>query len=176
MNTVAFSTATPLLARGRRNVAHARMCAVPEGGGKEEKKDVELGPAPWVPVRKVKSNASWKYQYVKEFKKKGTGSEIPYDLRPVSLRDNDDCPMCEGTGLIECSLCFGYSHGDLRKPNGVCSVCNVKPVINDEGRAMVTCGSCLGTGKAVELTDGWWDKGIEKMREETIAKDKAKAQ
>lgn len=166
---VAFASPTPLLRNvmgGRRNVRHGRMCsAMPESNeasGTTASKNVNLGPAPWVPIKKVKSNASWRYQYVDEFKKKGTGSALPYDLRPVSLRGSHICPMCDGTGEMICSWCNGLEYYYVGGKAVTCPSCG--------GKHTIECSSCGGTGIAVELEEGWWEKGIAGLREEVMKK------
>lgn len=110
-------------------------------------------PAKWVPLKKVKSTASWAYSYVDVFGQKGGGSHLDIDLRPSSERGAQAgiCPSCNGMKMVKCSLCSGhefYIDGKVEP----CPACN--------GEVWVECSDCGGTGKQVELFDGWWEEGI----------------
>lgn len=144
--TTAFSAPVPLSRTVRVNAPRcARMCAdaeTPDVGA-------AAGPAKYQPIRSVKSTASWKNTYIEDFGTKGPGSRPDFDLRPMSLRTSNlteeeakTCAYCHGSGVRQCSFCEGIEF----IVNG-----KVSPCPACAGQSEVTCSTCFGTAKQIEL-------------------------
>lgn len=101
------------------------------------------------PMKTVRSSASWSDNFFPEFGRKGPGSRPDWDLRPKSLRidDEDDkagiCDNCKGTGVMVCSFCMGGDFHSMDDSMMKCPACASKKE--------VTCSVCFGSKKQVEM-------------------------
>jgi len=113
---------------------------------------------------KPKSNASWANNFLSVVGVKGAGSIPGWDLRPVSLREasagadtkeSSTCTYCKGTGRTRCTFCMGLtSMGPDGKPIP-CPGCG--------GETTMTCSTCFGSTKQIELKGQWWKTGIDTL-------------
>lgn len=164
-----LSTASICGRRAPRVRVRVRVRMAADGNGDGEAAPTSAPtPAKWIPKTKVKSTASWANVYIEDFGRKGTGSRLDVDLRPASERGAEGgiCPDCNGTGITTCMLCDGLPF--IMDGNVIpCPACDDKH--------QVECSSCGGTGKQVELTDGWWEKGIAQLYEEAPSPETIRA-
>lgn len=170
MNRPAFAAPTPFArpAAGRTPSVCPRMVAEPKPASPKPANPPKAADPPvaprdehdekvkFKPIRTVKSSASWAYTFVDTFGAKGPGSRPLWDLRPASHRNKGvvetlPCDFCEGTGVQVCSFCEGNPWYEDGKEVS-CPACG--------GEHHVTCSTCFGTGKQIELTEGWWEKGV----------------
>ncbi|PXF42346.1 hypothetical protein BWQ96_07935 [Gracilariopsis chorda] len=153
----AFVSAIPLQSTRVRTSPSICMTEKPADESSQPKPESSPSPSPSTSRKKtVKSNASFKNEFLPEFGVKGPGSRPPWDLRPKSLRkevENPEvCDCCRGTGIMTCSFCSGT---DFQKADGSFSKC---PAC--DGKKQVQCSVCFGTKKNIELEGSWWEKGI----------------
>lgn len=95
----------------------------------------------------IRSNATFKNEFLPEFGVKGPGSRPNWDLRPKSLRTDDEnpdvCDACDGSGRTICSFCLGTDFQNADGSFTTCPAC--------DGKHLVTCSACFGTKKNIEL-------------------------
>eukprot|EP00871_Galdieria_phlegrea_P003365 jgi/Galph1/4029/GphlegSOOS_G2702.1 len=112
--------------------------------------------------KKPASSSKAGYHHTKEemFPERGSGSRPPLDLRPSSLKNNEEtshlCSACNGTGEMFCCLCEGT---DFYAKDGsgkvICPGCNDKKKLR--------CTFCYGTGKSIQLVENWWETTLYKQ-------------
>lgn len=143
----AFVQSTPLLSQSRRAPIRPQICMVDEQPAEEKKPSDEPPRKPKKPQKTIRSNASWANVFHPEFGRKGPGSRPDWDLRPMSMRSEEEgkgiCDSCKGTGLMTCTFCFGLDHV---APDGKVTPC---PACGNKKR--VTCSACFGSKKQIEM-------------------------
>lgn len=153
----AFISSSPLLPACKWHRRKAVCMLASEGGGEGDTKSAEEKngagntrankPTPKKPEKTIRSNASWGNEFYPQFGRKGPGSRPHWDLRPKSLRSDDEgagvCDDCKGTGIMDCSLCNGAPSYDENGSVLICGAC--------KNKFQVTCSTCFGSKKQVEL-------------------------
>lgn len=147
-NTVqAFVQAVPLLSQRRAAEPRPRICMVEEPKEDTSSKPADQPRPSSKPIKAIRSNASWANTFLPEFGRKGPGSRPDWDLRPTSLRSEEDgkgiCDNCKGTGTMTCTFCSGLIHVTADGTVRPCPACN--------GQTTVTCSVCFGTLKQIEM-------------------------
>lgn len=101
------------------------------------------------PVKTIRTRATWSDDFFPEFGRKGPGSRPHWDLRPTSLRIEDEdkdagiCDDCKGSGVMTCTFCMGGDFHSLDDSMRKCPACASKK--------QIACSTCYGTKKQIEL-------------------------
>lgn len=107
------------------------------------------------------SNATWANNFLSLVGFKGAGSIPGWDLRPVSLREAaadagaSTCTYCKGTGRTQCTFCMGLTATGADGKEIPCPGC--------AGETTVTCSTCFGSTKQIELKGQWWKTRIDTL-------------
>lgn len=107
------------------------------------------------------SNATWANNFLSLVGFKGAGSIPGWDLRPVSLREAaadaeaSTCTYCKGSGRTQCTFCMGLI---ATGPDG-----KTIPCPGCGGETTMTCSTCFGSTKQIELKGQWWKTGIDTL-------------
>lgn len=151
----AFISTTPLVPgckwQRRRGLCMLASEGSKSNGSSDEKNGTgnsrEDKPTRKKPQKTIHSSASWANEFLPEFGRKGPGSRPHWDLRPKSLRSDDEgagvCDNCKGTGVMDCSICSGLISYDENGTALMCGAC--------KNKFQVTCSTCFGSKKQVEL-------------------------
>lgn len=143
----AFVQTVPLLSQGRAAEPRPRICMVVEPEEDTTSQPADQPRPSSKPKKTVRSSASWANTFLPEFGRKGPGSRPDWDLRPMSLRSDQDgkgvCDNCKGSGFMTCTFCSGLIHVDADGSVEPCPACN--------GETRVTCSVCFGTKKQIEM-------------------------
>ncbi|CDF39966.1 unnamed protein product [Chondrus crispus] len=161
-NSGAFVSPLPVLSQRRPAPVKSRVCMAADKP--DEKKPSGAGkPKPGSrPKKTIKSTATWANVFLPQFGRKGPGSNPDWDLRPASLRKEEEgrgiCDHCKGTGSTKCSFCSGLTHVGADGKVRPCPAC--------DGNVTVMCSVCFGTKKQIEMTGNWWERGIASLFKE----------
>lgn len=140
-----------------RATAHRRphICMASEDGGSDNKAPQDppanaggAAKEPKNPKKTIQSRATWNNTFLPIFGSKGPGSRPDWDLRPISLRKEDDnkagiCDNCKGSGVMVCSFCQGGKFHVMDDTMVKCPACS--------GQTEVVCSVCYGSKKQIEL-------------------------
>lgn len=140
----AFLQAAPVLSNRQIAPVRRKICMADEPPASSPPENADK---PKKPKKTIRTTATWANVFLPEFGRKGPGSRPDWDLRPMSVRTEEQgkgtCDSCKGTGMMTCSFCFGLDHVARDGTVAPCPACGKQK--------RVTCSACFGSKKQIEM-------------------------